>query len=141
LTFSRRDLSVLLPTLLASGAKGQSTSSLPSKVYPHGAIAYSGNEQKKGRRFFFGNNRSGFRLEMHETILGAGIETHPPHRHLHEEIVIVTEGTVEATIDDRTEVAQAGSVIYFGSNQMHNARNIGTTPSRYYVIELRGDEA
>jgi quercetin dioxygenase-like cupin family protein len=77
---------------------------------------------------------------MHETILGPGKETHPPHKHAHEEIVIVVEGTVETFLEGNTELAEAGSVAYFGSNQMHNARNVGTTPCRYYVIELRGDE-
>jgi hypothetical protein len=32
-------------------------------------------------------------------------------------------------------------VLLFGSNQTHNARNVGTIPCRYYVVELRGSEA
>jgi quercetin dioxygenase-like cupin family protein len=79
-------------------------------------------------------------LEVHETILAPGAETHPPHKHVHEEIVIVVEGTVEAYIDGRIEKAEAGSVLYYASNQMHNAKNAGSVPSRYYVIELRGNE-
>ena len=51
-------------------------------------------------------------------------ETHAPHRHVHEEIILVVEG----------------SVILFGSNQLHSARTVGTVPCRYYVVELRGDE-
>jgi quercetin dioxygenase-like cupin family protein len=78
---------------------------------------------------------------MHETILGSGTETHAPHKHLHEEIVIVIEGTVETYLEGKTETAEAGSVIYFASNQMHSAGNAGGTPCRYYVIELRGSEA
>jgi quercetin dioxygenase-like cupin family protein len=60
---------------------------------------------------------------------------------LHEEIVIVVEGTLEAYLDGKTEAAEAGSVIFLGSNQMHSVRNVRTTPSRYYVVELRGKEA
>jgi XRE family transcriptional regulator, regulator of sulfur utilization len=78
---------------------------------------------------------------MHETVLGAGVESHPPHKHEHEEIMIVVEGTLETYLDGKTEAAQAGSVIYFGPNQMHGVRNIGTTPCGYYVVELRGNEA
>jgi XRE family transcriptional regulator, regulator of sulfur utilization len=142
---SRRDLKVLLPVLAAVGAKGQqqgaARASLRSNVYKHEAIPYkSEHEKKKGRRFFAGANRSGFGLEMHETILAPGTETHAPHKHVHEEIIIVVEGTVEAYIDGKTEKAEAGSVIYYASNQMHSAKNAGTVPSRYYVIELRGDE-
>jgi len=140
---SRRELGLLLPALAAGSAAGQQRPdrTLSSKVYHHGQIPYEGNQQKKGRRFFYGPEHSGFNLEMHETILGAGTQTHSPHKHLHEEIVIVVEGTLEAYLDGKTETAEAGSVIFLGSNQMHSVRNIGATSSRYYVVELRGKEA
>lgn len=142
MNLSRRELS-LLSVLAAARAAAQPPppGTLPSKVYHHQEIPYEGDQKKKGRRFFYGANRSGFNLEMHEAILGAHTETHSPHKHEHEEIVIVFEGTVETYLEGKTETAEAGSVIYFGSNQMHSARNAGTTPCRYYVIELRGNEA
>lgn len=142
MNFSRRDLSFLFPALAAVRAAGQQkrASLLPSKVYRTEQIAYTGDEKKKGRRFFDGANHSGFRIEMHETILGPGTATHAPHKHEHEEIVIVVEGQVEAYLEGKTEIVEPGSVLYFGSNQMHSARNAGTTPSRYYVLELRGEE-
>ena len=120
--FSRRDLGFLLPALAAGNAGGQTAQAgtLASKVYHHGQIAYEGDAKKKGRRFFYGKTHDRFTLEMHETVLGEGTATHAPHKHEHEEI------------------AEAGSVIYFGSNQMHSARDAGTGPCRYYVIELRG---
>ena len=138
--FSRRDLGFLLPALAAGNAGGQTAQAgtLASKVYHHGQIAYEGDAKKKGRRFFYGKTHDRFTLEMHETVLGEGTATHAPHKHEHEEIVIVVEGAVEAYFDGKTEIAEAGSVIYFGSNQMHSARDAGTGPCRYYVIELRG---
>jgi quercetin dioxygenase-like cupin family protein len=141
--FSRRDLGFLLPALTAVNAGGQEppAPTLPSKVYHHRQIAYEGDQKKKGRRFFYGKNHIGFKLEMHETVLGEGAQTHAPHKHEHEEIVIVVEGTVETYLEGKTELAESGSVIYFGSNRMHSARNAGTAACRYYVIELRGNEA
>ena len=143
MSISRRELAALLPALAAANAAAQQTPgpALPSKVYHSSQIPYAGDQKKKGRRFFYGHNRSGFNMEMHETILGPGIETHAPHKHVHEEIVIVLEGTMEAFIEGKTEIAEAGSVVYFASNQMHSSRNAGTTPCRYYVLELRGDAA
>jgi (S)-ureidoglycine aminohydrolase len=140
MNFSRRQLAALLPALAAAQQTPAQTL-LPSKVYHNDQIPYKGDGKKKGRRFFYGHNRSGFNLEMHETILGPGMESHPPHKHVHEEIMIVLEGTAEATIEGKTETAEAGSVIYFASNETHNSRNAGTTPCRYYVLELRGDVA
>ncbi len=141
--FSRRDLAMLLPALATGNASAQQPpkGTLPSKVYHLAQIPYSGDEKKKGRAFFQGADHSGFKLEAHETVLGAGTETHAPHKHESEEVVIVFEGTAEIFIDGKTELAEAGSVIYLGSNQMHSLRNAGTTPCRYYVIELRGREA
>jgi mannose-6-phosphate isomerase-like protein (cupin superfamily) len=141
--FTRRDLGFLLPVLAATRAAAQSPPNglLPAKVYHSARIPYDGDQKKKARKFFHGATHGGFNLEAHETILGAGVQTHAPHRHEHEEIMIVFEGTLETEQDGKTEPAEAGSIIYFGSNMLHTVRNPGTTPCRYYVIELRGSEA
>ena len=120
----------------AGGGRGDDGEGLPSDKIP-----YKGDDKKKGRQFFLAATHAGFKIECHETVLGAGLETHPPHRHVHEEIMIVVEGTVEANLNGVKQTVPAGSVVVFGSNQTHNARNAGTTPSRYYIVELRGNEA
>ncbi len=146
---SRRELGWLLPAMAAvaaapTRARAQ-TAARPkltvSKMYQHAAIPYLGNDTKKARRFFTGETHGGFNLEVHETILGTGVETHAPHQHVHEEIIVVVEGTVETYVDGKTEIVPSGGVIWLASNQMHSARNVGKVPSRYYVIELRGNEA
>jgi uncharacterized cupin superfamily protein len=138
---SRRDLSLFLPALAARAFAQQTpVDTMTSKTYPSDKIPYTGDENKKGRRFFLAATHTGFQVESHETILGPGLETHPPHQHVHEEIMIVVEGTVEANMDGVKQIVPAGSVVVFGSNQMHNARNAGTTPSRYYIVELRGND-
>ena len=137
---SRRDLAILLPAIGAAQAAPQN-GLLPSKAYHSSQLPYEGDAKKKGRAFFRGSNHSGFNIEMHETVLGAGVQTHAPHKHEHEEIIIVVEGSAERYLEGEREPVEAGSVIYCGSNQMHTIRNIGTTPCRYYVIELRGKDA
>ena len=118
--------------------QGPQTTPLPAKVYHSSAIPYKGDEKKKARRFFYGPEQSGYNLEMHETVLGPGVETHPPHTHPHQEIIIVIEGTVQVSMDGRADTVEAGSVIFYEPNRPHNLRNTGTTPARYYVVELRG---
>ena len=136
---SRRDLSLLAPALAAVAARAQQPKPalLDSKIYHDKQIPYTGNDNKKGRRFLDGVTHTGYHIEVHESIVGPGLQTHPAHRHEHEELVIVMEGALEAHIEDRIEAAEAGSVICFGSNQLHNGRNVGATPCRYYVLELR----
>jgi len=140
---SRRDLGWLLPALAARAA-AQTTAAvatMTSKAYDSSRIPYQGDDKKKGRQFFLAATHAGFRIECHETVLGPGLETHPPHKHEHEEIMIVVAGTVEANLNGVKQTVPPGSVVVFGSNQMHNARNAGATPSRYYIVELRGNEA
>jgi quercetin dioxygenase-like cupin family protein len=122
-------------------AQGPQATPLPAKVYHSSAIPYKGDATKKARRFFYGPEQSGYNLEMHETVLGPGVETHPPHVHPHQEIIIVIEGTVQVSMDGRTDTVEAGSVIFYDPDKPHNLRNIGTTPARYYVVELRGRPA
>jgi quercetin dioxygenase-like cupin family protein len=144
MSISRRNLSLLLPALAGARAVAQQPAAVPtmtSKAYPSDQIPYKGDDKKKGRQFFLAATHAGFKIECHETVLGPGLETHPPHQHLHEEIMIVVEGTVEANMDGVKQTVPPGSVVVFGSNRMHNARNAGTTPSRYYIVELRGNEA
>jgi quercetin dioxygenase-like cupin family protein len=114
---------------------------LPPKVYHSAEIPYKGDATKKARRFFYGPEQSGYNLEMHQTVLGPGVETHPPHTHAHQEIIILVEGTVQVSMDGLTDTVEAGSVIFYEPNRPHNLRNTGTVPCRYYVIELRGRNA
>ncbi len=142
---SRRDLNLLLPVLAAAGARAQQPAApvetMTSKAYPNDQIAYKGDDTKKARRFFLSQTHAGFKVEMHETNLGPGIEAHPPHQHVHEEIMVVTAGSLEANMDGVKTTVPAGSVLVFGSNKPHNVRNPGTVTAKYYVIELRGTEA
>lgn len=141
---SRRDLNFLLPALAAASASAQQQSAvetMTSKAYPSDKIPYKGDEKKRSREFFLAATHGGFKVEMHETNLGPGIEAHPPHQHVHEEIMVVTEGSLEANMDGTRQTVPTGSVLVFGSNKPHNVRNPGTVTAKYYVIELRGDGA
>jgi XRE family transcriptional regulator, regulator of sulfur utilization len=144
LNVSRRDLGGLLPALAARAAVAQqpaAVETIASKAYSSDQIPYKGDDNKKGRQFFLAATHAGFKIECHETVLGPGLETHPPHKHEHEEIMIVVAGAVEANLDGVKQTVPAGSVVVFGSNQMHNARNAGAIPSRYYIVELRANES
>ena len=141
MNFSRRDLGLLLPVLATAAAAQQANAALPSRVYETEQIPYTGDAKKKGRRFFQGTTHTGFHLEMHETQLGPGEISHPPHKHVNEEVILIMEGTIEASIEGTITRANAGSVTYFASNEMHNFKNVGAGHCRYYVLELHGERA
>ena len=126
--------------LLAALPAGAQSPALPSKTYRYEDLPVrpSGNGQNKSRAVLDGKTHTGFRVEMHETELGAGLAPHPPHHHVHEEIVIVNEGVLEVTIGDAVSVLGPGSVAYIESNIEHGWRNTGKSRTRYYVLTLRG---
>jgi quercetin dioxygenase-like cupin family protein len=73
-------------------------------------------------------------LEMHVSTLNPGIESHPPHRHVNEELIILREGQCETLSDGKWVKVGPGSVVFNASNSLHGFRNIGTTPATYHVI-------
>ena len=73
-------------------------------------------------------------LEMHITTLNPHTTSHPPHTHPNEEMVIVKEGTLQAHVNGKEIVVNAGGVLFYASMQPHGVKNIGDTPATYYVI-------
>jgi quercetin dioxygenase-like cupin family protein len=73
-------------------------------------------------------------LEMHVSTLNPGLESHPPHRHVNEELIILREGECETLSDGKWVKVTPGSVVFNASNSLHGFRNVGTTPAVYHVI-------
>ena len=131
---TRRDLTVLSAGLLAATARAQkpALATLPSKAYRFEDLVLKGNS----RAVFDGLTHSGFHVDLHETELAPGAAPHAPHRHEHEEIVMVREGTLEITIEGKVTIVGPGAVVYAASNDLHGWKNVGTTKAQYFVIAL-----
>ncbi|MEO8026150.1 MAG: hypothetical protein ABI823_06735, partial [Bryobacteraceae bacterium] len=91
---SRRNLSLLLPLLAAAEASGE-PSPQPSKTWRFEDLVLKG----KTRAVLAGATHTGFEFDMHETELAPGDEPHGAHRHVHEEMIMIREGTMEVTIN------------------------------------------
>jgi uncharacterized cupin superfamily protein len=76
-------------------------------------------------------------LEIHITTLNPGQVSHPPHQHPEEELLIVKEGDVEVLQNGAASRLGPGSVIFHASNELHNIRNVGSTPATYHVVQWR----
>ncbi|HEV3060092.1 MAG TPA: cupin domain-containing protein [Vicinamibacterales bacterium] len=73
-------------------------------------------------------------LEIHISTLSPGKSPHPPHKHQHEELLIVKEGTLDTFQSGTTRRVGPGGIIFQASNELHNVTNVGQTPATYYVI-------
>lgn len=133
---SRRELGILLPALAA--ARDQT---LPSKTYRFEDLPDRVNGPNHTRAILEGRTHGGFPIEMHLTELPPGGAPHPPHHHVHEEMIMIREGTLEVTISGRSVTMGPGSAAFVASNEEHGWRNIGTTQAQYFVLALGRDSA
>jgi mannose-6-phosphate isomerase-like protein (cupin superfamily) len=74
------------------------------------------------------------KINCHITTLNPGQQSGEPRLHVQEEVVIVKEGTIEATFDGHSETVGPGSVIFFASHATTRLRNPGKVPATYTVI-------
>lgn len=131
---SRREIALLLPALAAAQEKKVPT--LSSKAFIYEDLPVKENGANKGRAVLNGVTHGGFPVELHMTELGPGQVPHAPHKHAHEEIVMLRRGSLDVTIEGKTTRLTAGSVACVASGEMHGWRNPGAEPAEYFVIAL-----
>ena len=134
-SYSRRDLNLLLPAVAAARATAQ-TAALPSKTYSYPDLPVKINGSNRQRAVLDGATHSGFPINLHMTELGPGQAPHAPHHHVHEEMIMLHEGTLEVTIAGRIATLGPGSIAYVASGEEHGWRNVGTGRANYFVLAL-----
>jgi XRE family transcriptional regulator, regulator of sulfur utilization len=159
--YSRRDLGFLLPALAAARASAQSAPSsegrapsaapqtdnsveklpvLKTKDYKYDELPVATNGKNKQRRCFTAKTHTGFKMESHMSDIWPGEVNHPPHQHLREEMMLVREGVMELTISGVPHRLGPGDVGVIGSNEIHNAKNVGNTVAKYFIVNIGRDD-
>ena len=141
MNYSRRDFGLLLPFLAVSSVATAQTPALPSKTYAFDDLPVRNNGANKSRAVLEGKTHGGFPVDVHITELAPGLAPHPPHQHVHEEMIMIREGTLEVTIAGKSAKLGPGSVAYVASNEEHGWRNVGTTRAQYFVLALGRENA
>jgi quercetin dioxygenase-like cupin family protein len=126
----------MILTALAAGAAPAQKKVLPSTTWRYEDLPVRTNGANRQRAVFHGATHTGFGVELHETELAAGEMPHPAHHHLHEEIVVIREGTLAVTISGKPSELGPGSVAFIASNEEHGWRNVGRTRAKYMVMTL-----
>ena len=157
--YSRRDLGFLLPALAATAAAQTTTQpaaqtttqpaadnsveKLPvmkTKAFLYNELPVTTNGQNKSRRMFTAKTHTGFKMESHQSDIAPGEVNHPPHQHLREEMMLVRTGLMELTISGKPLRLGPGDVGVIGSNEIHNAKNVGTTRAEYFIVNIGRDD-
>ena len=142
MTMTRREICWLLPAAILPvatplAAKSEQDGSLPSASFAFDKLAVKTSPSGvQAREIMSGKTATGESLETHATTLPPGATPHPPHHHVHSEMFLVREGTLDLTINGTTHRLGPGSVAFVRSNDEHGVRNVGTTPANYFVVEI-----
>jgi mannose-6-phosphate isomerase-like protein (cupin superfamily) len=139
---TRRELCSVFPVALlprlhfAQDNPSAGQGALPSAVYPFDDLPVRTENNAQFRNVLKGKLATGEALEVHETTLLPGDAPHPPHHHLHSEMWLIREGTVELLVNGKTYRLGPGSVGFVHSNDEHGIKNVGVTPATYFVVAI-----
>ncbi len=138
---SRRMLCQALPWMIgamAAAPLAQAAADQPIQSFatPFDQLPVHTNGQNVSRPILNGLTHAGCPLEVHETTLAAGSQPHPPHHHVHEEMFLLSRGTVDVTIAGKTTRLGPGSAAYIHSGEVHGVHNPGPEPAQYFVVAI-----
>jgi len=154
MSMTRRDVLQTLPVASASflsafaalaAAGSASAQSRELATLPSGAWTFEELKVTKSpdgaefRPVLMGKLATGEILEVHETMLPPGGMPHPAHHHVHSEMWLVREGTVQFNVMGKKKNIGPGGVAFVASNEEHGITNVGKTPAKYFVVAVGTD--
>jgi len=141
MSLTRRELCLVLPVAFVPAAlmgedQPRKDQIIPSTMFPFHKMPVQTSEQEKVLHVFNSKLATGESVEVHQTTLLPGATLHLPHRHLHSEMCLIREGTVEVTVNGTSTRMGSGSVGFFHSNDEHGIKNLGTTAATYFIVNI-----
>src|SRR5438445_13869621 len=138
---TRRDLcsmfpAALIPAILPSAGSAGQEDAMPSAVYPFEKLPVRTPNGAQIRDVLKGKLATGESLEVHETTLPPGGMPHPPHHHVHSEMWLVREGTVELTINGTSSRFGPGSAGVVHSDDDQWQQNVVDATRTWFVVAV-----
>jgi len=94
--------------------------------------------EKGQRREFFNKPTSQLvKFEMHTTALNKGLDSHAPHTHVEEEVILILKGDVTMHIGDNFYKAGPGDIVFLSSGVSHALMNTGSEQCEYFAFQWR----
>jgi mannose-6-phosphate isomerase-like protein (cupin superfamily) len=140
MSITRRELCCLLPALLPAAmelpAFAADDDSLPSATFAFDKLPVQVLDHAEVRRIMKGKLATGEHVEVHESTLPPNGYPHAAHHHVHSEMWLIREGTVELTISGTSHLLGPGGLGFVHSNEQHGIKNVGTGSATYYVVAI-----
>ena len=112
--------------------------SVESKVYSYSNAEVEKTESGEKRNLIDGETTHLENFEIHATTLNPGKAPHASQIHAdYEEIVFVREGQLKVTINEKSDILNAGSVALIMPGDEHALDNAGKSNTTYYIIKYR----
>jgi quercetin dioxygenase-like cupin family protein len=134
MSLNRRMLLTTFAGVLASTEVLQAQELVSALLDPSHARLQSGPVGEH-RVYFEGSTEGLASLIVGSLALKPGQEPHPPHSHVDEEIIVLSEGTGEITLNGKSLGVGPGEVMYAAPNCLHGIRNTGSTPLTLYYFK------
>ncbi len=138
---NRRDFFGLLGVAVAAAAAGSAAAKVTDDV--------RGGDQAETLEHPFGRQQIYYQgptdmLEIFEggnLRLKPGMTPHAPHQHPEEEIMVVTEGHGEISVEGRVTQVGPGSMMYTAAQRLHGIKNTGSGPLLFYYFKWKKKDA
>jgi quercetin dioxygenase-like cupin family protein len=122
---------------LASLAAAANGAKLPDKVVNQSQAPVTKENGQDVHIFFDGPTDQLHSMTAGNLLLMPGKSPHPPHQHPEEEILFITEGSGEVTIEGKPYKVSAGSAMYCEANKLHGITNTGSKPLLFYFCKWK----
>jgi len=129
-------LPALFPAAVAAPTLAAQDTSLSSATFAFDKLPVQALDHAEMRRIMKGTLVTGEHIEVHETTLPPNGYPHAAHHHVHSEMWLVREGTVELTINGASHRLGPGGLGFVHSNEEHGIKNVGDGPATYFVVAI-----
>jgi len=107
----------------------------PSFIKNWNDMVFKPTEKGGTRQLFTIQTAMLHKFDIHVTTLNEGFNSHPPHTHVNEEIILMLDGNAEMTIGENHPKANGGDLVWLESMIPHNLSNVGKTACLYFAIQ------
>jgi len=136
-----KPVTLFLLCIFAFTAKAQQNP-VATGVYQWVSPAIKSGNDKGSRKLMEGVSTQMEWLEIYAATQQKGAKPDPLHASEEmEECIIVKDGTLRATVGNRSAVLGPGSVFLLMPRQMHTIENLGQNDVNYYVLRYRSKKA